>query len=355
MRCLCCLFLAICLVSATPSAEFQLVFKSEWTRDRPPQHQIMVNGSHPVVLLTGTENRTCHNCPRIDTLDVEYNFLMTQERYLLTLGDKWPLVVRAAIVHTCFLLRPGFVCDTETVTNQGHMTVHRSNNTVFGHGSFLHLLDSTDVPGLQYLVEKHEVLRIRWREFLREMKMRSQPAHVWVALTRDSFMNVVSCNAYCSSAFPMTVSLASRAGMTVSGKETWSFISVNASVVSNDLSMDYCRIESILGWAIVITHIPEGFQMMRLLEHDVRQEKNSWKDETLVVKPPHQKIVTTPDPKPTQTANPLMIFCASAAIFAVVTMAIAIFVGMCREYIDMRRSDGRARNSVESGMAYMRF
>lgn len=360
MRCLYCLFLVFSLTISAPLVDFRIVFKSEWVRDYFPKHQIMVNGSHPVVVLTGTENRTCHRCPNVQHLDVEYTFLMTQERYLLTLGDKWEFIARASIVHTCFLLRPGFVCDTEVVTNRGHLTIHRLNNTVFGHGNFLHLLDSINVPGLQYLTENHEVIRLRWREVLNVMKKYSQPSYVWVDLFRDSFKNIVGCSAHCSAPFPMTVSLASKTGRNVYGKEFWSLISVNASVQSNDLSMNYCRIESILGWSIVIPHIQEGYQTMRLLEHDRRQEQNLWKDETLVARPPHRQTIVVETSVPDtggsrRTLDPWTILCASIIFIVVTATCFVAFVIICREYVDGDRYSRRARDLLESDVEYMGF
>lgn len=358
MRCLYCLFLVFSLATSAPSVEFRIVFKSEWVRDYLPKHQIMINGSHPVVVLTGTENRTHHRCLSMQHLDIEYNFLMTQERYLLTLGDKWKFITRTSIVHTCFLLKPGFVCDTEVVTNRGHLTMHRLNNTIFGHGSFLHLLDSINAPGLRYLIENHEIIRIRWRELLRNMKKYAQPSHVWVALFRDSFKNVVGCSAYCSAPFPMTVSLASKTGRSVYGNELWTLISVNASVQSNDQDLNYCRIESILGWSIVIAHIPEGLQTMRLLEYDRREERNLWEDETLVVRPPHRQTIVVETSVPEtgnskRTFDPWTICCASIILLVVTATCFVAFVIICREYVDGERDDRRARDLLESDVEYM--
>lgn len=360
MRHLWCLFLMFSLATSLSRVDFRIVFKSEWVREYSPRHQLMVNGSHPVLMLTGLKNRTCHRCPNLQHLDIEYNFFMTQERYLLTLGDKWEFVARASIVHTCFLLKSDFVCDTEVVTNRGHLTIHRSNNTVFGHGNFMHLLDSMNVPGLQYLIENREAIRIRWREQLYVMKKYAQPSHVWVTLIRDSLRNFVGCSAYCSSPFPIAVSLASKTGQTVYGKEYWSFISVNASVQSNDLNLNYCRIESIVGWSVAVTHIPEGYWTMRLLEHDRRQELNSWMDETLIVKPPHRQTVVTEtslfDMDGTERVLSVWtIFCASTIVVIAIATCLAAFVTICREYVDGERNVRRARDLTENGVEYMRF
>lgn len=359
MRLLCCLFLSISLAAAVPSVEFRIVFKSEWVRGYPPRHQIMVNGTHPVVFLTRTENRTCDGCPSMQHLDTEYIFLQTQERYLLTLGDKWKFLVRASIVHTCFFLKPGFVCNTETITNRGHLTFRRSDNTMFGHGTFLHLLGSMYVPGLQYLIDRHENVRMHWREPLWKLKAKSVPANVWMTLIRDSFRSLVGCSARWSSPFPITVSLVDRNGATVSGKEVWSFMSVNASATSNDLSFDYCRVESILGWSIVIAHIPEGFQMMRLLEYDRRQERNEWKDETIVVRPSHTKPVTGETyQRPTESRQPLdpwTIFCSSAVMLVVAIACFVAFVCICHRYMSEERNSRRERDLENDAVDYMRF
>lgn len=355
-----CLLFALSLATAVPHTKFYMVFKSEWVRGYAPQHKISIDGSHPVAFFSETQNKTCRSCSYLPDMHDEYEFLQIQGRYLQTLGDKWRSIVRATIVHTCYF-GTELVCDTETVTNRGQLTVRRTENTVQGHGSFLQLIGSVDGPGLQFLREKHDCLKMHWREPLYDMKKKSQPANVGVTLQKDPATNVVSCTARCSSPFPISVSLVGRNGASVSGSETWSFIVVSARATSNDLSFNHCRVESIFGWSIVITNIPEGTQDMRLLEHDVRQEKNEWKEETIVVKPPHRKPVATERPHPTKSKEPLSLWTilyASSVVLVVVITCLVAFIVVCQRYTDGER-DARGRRrarDVENGSVdYMRF
>lgn len=347
-----CLPVLISVASAATLTRFHLVFKSEWVRDQSPRHQLMINGTHPVVVLGEKENRTCQMCPEMYRLHAEYTFFQVQGRYLQNLGDKWRTVNRATIVHTCAFLRPGFICDTETLTNRGHLTVSRTKNVVFGRGNFLHLLDSMRAVGLQYLAEHHEMISIHWRNSLETMKARSQPARVWVNLLRDSTKKTVGCSAYCSSPFPISVSLVGKNGAVVYGSEIWSLTAVNASVNSNDLAFNHCRVESILGWSVALTQIPEGFHTMQLLEHDERQERNQWEEETIVVKVPHRN---PPIGEPSfsgslnqgQWISPWTIFCSSAVVVSIIGVSATMFIFMYREIRNGRREDDPENSHTE--------
>lgn len=355
-----CLILMLSFSAAVSQLDFYMTFKSDWVRGYSPRHELMINGSHPVAVFTETENKTCLVCKLLPNMDEEYAFLQSQGRYLQTLGDKWRSIVRATIVHTCYFSNADLVCDTETWTNRGRLTVSRTTDTVQGSGTFLQLIDSVSSPGLQHLQDYNNRIRMKWWEPLYQMKAKSHPSQVWVGLLRDKSRNLVSCHAYCTSPFPIFVSLVGRNGASSSGTQHWSFLSVNASARSNDMSFSHCRVESNLGWSIVVTHIQDGYQRMRLLESDTRQKKH-WPEETLIVKPPrHRPTVTgkppAPPKEPKRAPSLWTILCVSSIVLTVVITCLVAFIVVCRRYVDEERRTRRPGDLENNGgVEYMRF
>lgn len=356
-----CLILVLCFSAAVSRMDFYMTFKSDWVRGYSPRHELMINGSHPVAMFTETENKTCLVCKYLPNMDEEYAFLQSQGRYLQTLGDKWRSIVRATIVHTCYFSNADLVCDTETWTNRGRLTVSRTTDTVHGSGTFLQLIDSVSSPGLQLLQEYNSRIRMKWWHPLYAMKARAHPSQVWVGLLRDKSRNLVSCHAYCSSPFPMFVSLVGGNGASSSGTQRWSFAAVNASARSNDMSFSHCRVESNFGWSIVVTHIQDGYQRMRLLEPDQRQEENHWPEETLLVKPPrHRPTVAgkppAPPKEPRRAPSLWTILCVSSIVLTVVITCLVAFIVICRRYVDEDRRTRRPGDLENNGAVdYMRF
>lgn len=354
MRFLCYLLLALSVTVTAVAIELRVVLKSEWVRDHEPQHQMMVNGTHPVVTMKGTEVKTCHLCPRDHSLEIELEVMRMDGRHLQTLGDKWRVIYRAAITHTCVLSITEAVCDTEVSTNRGLLTVKRSSKEMFGRGNFLPLLESISTPGLQFLMERREAMMMHWRIPLEKMTDKAQPSNVWMTLIKDSSTGFVKCVAHYTSHFPISVALLSSNGKAFRGKDSWTLGAANSIAESNDLVYERCLVESTVGWSIMITEIPEGNQNTRLFEYDRREERNDWKQESITVKPSPPKHTATETVPVKESPNLWTVLCTTSIVTTVLVLCLTSLIAACRHCVKLRRPNGHRDEEGRLG-EYMRF